>query len=298
MGQSGKMKQLVVISGKGGTGKTTVSAALAALGPERKVLADCDVDASNLPLALQAAPRSEEPFWAGKIAEIDRDLCTGCCFCLEKCRFEAIVPDNGRCRVNPLACEGCSVCALVCPENAIRMNEVECGILYESQSSYGTTIHASLHPGRENSGKLVTAVRDKALEASGREGAGVILIDGSPGIGCPVIASLSGVDLALVVTEPTPAGLQGMDRVMQVARHFGIPSIACINKVDLSEARVRDIEARCKDFKVDIVGRIPFDRAVAEANSKLIPLPQAGPSMAGQAMEELAKEVFRRLDAI
>ncbi|HEQ60023.1 MAG TPA: (4Fe-4S)-binding protein, partial [Firmicutes bacterium] len=296
------MKQVAVVSGKGGTGKTTVAASLAVLWKQRKILADCDVDASNLPLVLRARVEREEPFIAGKVAEIDPALCRNSGKCFEACRFEAVERTDGSYTINSLACEGCSVCALVCPQGAITMHEVESGRLFESSTAYGPMVHAALEPGRENSGKLVTSVRDTALERAKESDAEIILIDGSPGIGCPVIASLSGASLALVVVEPTLTGLQGMERVIAVARHFGVPCVVCINKADLSPPLSARIEQQCgtpapgvDSHTTPVIGKIPFDRAVVEANSRLIPVVESAPSRVTRALEALAAAVLSRL---
>ena len=290
------MKQLAIISGKGGTGKTTVAASLAALLSSKTVLADCDVDASNLPLVLRAKVEKQTPFQAGKTAEIDQDRCNQSGRCFEECRFDAILKVDHQYQINPLNCEGCSVCAFVCPSNAISMKPLECGDLYQSQTAYGPLIHASLHPGRENSGKLVTYVRDTALEKAKEIDADIILIDGSPGIGCPVIASLTGVDLALIVTEPTPTGLQGMERVMQVAHHFGVPCILCINKRELNPELVDEIQKVGTQHQSEVVGTLPFDRAVVEANSRLIPIVEMESSEVTEALKKLSIEILNRLE--
>jgi len=289
------MNQLAIVSGKGGTGKTTVAASLAALWGADKVLADCDVDASNLPLVLRAQWKRQEPFYAGGIAAIKQSLCSRCGLCFDACRFRAIEQNDGTYEINALACEGCDVCKLVCPTNAITMYKVETGRLYESETVYGPLVHAELEAGRENSGKLVTFVRQTAKHVAEQVGAETILIDGSPGIGCPVIATLTGVDLALVVTEPTLTGLQGMERILSVARHFQIPRLVCINKVDLNRDLVRRIESRCAEYEAEVVGVLPFDRAVVEANSRLEPIVKTGPAKIIQALETLAERVQQRL---
>ncbi|MBN1477316.1 ATP-binding protein [Candidatus Sumerlaeota bacterium] len=289
------MKQLCVISGKGGTGKTTVAASLAALAPAPAALADCDVDASNLPLILGACGRSRRPFEAGLVAWIDPQRCTGCQRCIELCRFDAIVCEGSGCQVDTLRCEGCKVCSIFCSPEAIVMRPVECGEIFVSETVHGPLTHARLRPGRENSGKLVSAVRDEALIQARSRDAPIILIDGSPGIGCPVIATLSGVDLALLVTEPTPSGTQGLDRVLRVAEHFGVPAVACVNRSDLCAERVTEIESLCESRGVPLLGRIPFDRSVVEAMVALRPAVGSASEAVQTELRSLAEAVFDRL---
>ena len=259
------MRQLAVISGKGGTGKTALSASFAALSPET-VLADCDVDAANLHLLLHPDVLERHAFSGGKQARLAPELCTGCGSCWESCRFEAIRRDEtGEFHIDPIACEGCALCSRVCPTGAIGLEDADTGEWYLSQTGYGPFVHARLNIGAENSGKLVTEVRQQARALAERLGLGRIIIDGPPGIGCPVVAALSGVDLSLVVTEPTPSGIQDMGRVIQTARHFGIPAACCINKSDLNPRLAEEIDAWCGLQGVEVVGHIPFDVGVAEA---------------------------------
>ena len=255
------MKQIVVISGKGGTGKTVTTAALASLA-SNSVLADCDVDAADLHLLLQPRIRERHEFRSGFTAHTDLSRCTGCGKCLELCRFDAVNSDYS---INPVACEGCAFCSFVCPEKAITMNENVCGEWFVSETRFGPMVHARLGIAEENSGKLVSRVRTKARELAETAGASWVIIDGSPGIGCPVIASLSGIDTALVVTEPTLSGLHDADRVIQVARHFGIPVMLLINKYDLNRDVTEKIERYCLDNEVACIGKVPFDKSVVNA---------------------------------
>ncbi|MGB3113344.1 MAG: ATP-binding protein, partial [Candidatus Omnitrophota bacterium] len=233
------MKQIVVISGKGGTGKTVLTASLAALA-KNKVMADCDVDAADLHLLLKPSIKERHEFKSGATAFIDKRLCTECGRCVAVCRFDAVSEDYA---IDPVACEGCGFCYYACPVNAIKMQENATGEWYISDTRFGPLVHAKLGIGEENSGKLVTLVRQKAKEIAEKQRFDWVIIDGSPGIGCPVIASLSGVDFALVVTEPTLSGLHDADRVIKVARHFNIPVKVVINKYDLNV----DMTNRIKD---------------------------------------------------
>jgi MinD superfamily P-loop ATPase len=239
--------------------------------PAEKVLADCDVDASNLPLVLQGSRIESEPFKAGLLAEIDKQKCSSCGKCLEVCQFQAVINDNGIFRINELNCEGCKLCQYVCPEDAIRMEERLAGECFVSETQYGVLVSAELLPGRENSGKLVTHVRDRALELGKEREAKYILIDGAPGIGCPVIATLSGVDLALVVVEPSVTGVQALERVIRVAEHFNVACCCIINKCELNREVAEEIEATAARYGVRVIGQVPFDRSVIEATAKGVP---------------------------
>ncbi|HDS44526.1 MAG TPA: 4Fe-4S dicluster domain-containing protein [Methanomicrobia archaeon] len=259
------MKQLTVISGKGGTGKTTLVGAFAVLA-ENKVIADCDVDAPDLHLLLHPELKSKQEFKGLKVAVMDKSLCIECGTCAETCRFNAIVSteDSGY-AVNPARCEGCGACVYTCPQEALSLQERVSGYAFVSTTEYGPMVHAQLNIAEEASGKLVTVVRELAREIAEREGRELILIDGAPGIGCPVIASLSGVDLALIVTEPTMSGMHDLERIMAVATHFGITSAVCINKYDLSEKNSERIAAFCQRRGVALVGKIPYDPVVTAA---------------------------------
>lgn len=289
------IKQLCIISGKGGTGKTTVAASLAALMPGDKVLADCDVDASNLPLVLGGRQIEIQPFRAGLLAQIDLEKCTSCGECLSACRFNAVIINNGVYGIDPIKCEGCKVCEHVCPEDAITMKEMDAGECYVSETAYGPLVHARLKPGRENSGKLVTHVRDRALELAKERGAGYILIDGAPGTGCPVIATLSGVNLALLVVEPTVAGVQALERIIRVAEHFGVPCVTCLNKWDLNPEAARDIQKMAQDRGAPLVAQIPFDRAVVDAMLQGRPVVEVEASVLRKAFEDLWHSLEERL---
>lgn len=265
------MKELVVISGKGGTGKTSVVASLAVLA-ESKVLADCDVDAADLHLVLEPKTKTREEFVGGKMARINPELCTGCGRCAELCRFDAIDVDghdeNGKAttyRIDPIACDGCKVCVEFCPVEAIEFTDWISGEWYISTTRQGPMVHAKLGIAEANSGKLVTLVRGRAKEIAEQAGLDLVLIDGSPGIGCPVIASVAGVTLALVVTEPTASGFHDLERVVALANHFNVPIGACINKWDLNEDVSSEIENWCAANDVHLFGRLPYDREFTHA---------------------------------
>lgn len=283
------MKQLLVISGKGGTGKTTVLGSFAVLAQD-KVLADADVDAPNLHLLLQPKTVCEEDYLGVKLAVKDDERCTECGLCEQHCRFGAITD----LRIDPRRCEGCGVCALVCPVEAISMRDEVTGKIYLSETRHGPLVHARLLAGAEASGKLVTQVRERAKEVAARCGTDLILIDGSPGIGCPVIASLAGVDAALAVTEPTPSGLHDLRRVLQVAAHFGVPAAVCVNKWDINPQLTEEIEQAARGMGTPPLGRIPFDEAVADSTAEGVPLVEFvanGP--ARKAVVELWETIVR-----
>jgi MinD superfamily P-loop ATPase len=261
------MKEVVVLSGKGGTGKTSIVGSFAALA-KSKVLVDCDVDAADLHLLLQPAMREKHDFWSGQVAEIDEEKCTRCGLCQELCRFKAILDF----RVDPVSCEGCGFCNNVCPVKAITMRENMAGQWFISDTRYGDLVDARLGIAQENSGKLVALVRQKARELAEKQGAEYIISDGPPGIGCPVISSLSGASLALLVTEPTLSGMHDLERVIEVCRHFGVPAKVCINKYDINEINADQIETYCLSQGIDIVARIPFDNVVTEAMIHGVPV--------------------------
>jgi MinD superfamily P-loop ATPase len=254
------MKQLTVLSGKGGTGKTTITASFAALA--RVVVADCDVDAPDLHMLLHPQIIETKEFKGSKLAVIDETKCTGCGLCREKCSFDAITENV---KVDPFACEGCGVCTIVCPLNAIVLTEKICGHAYISKTKYGFMSHALLSPGESNSGKLVALVRQNAKMLAEKEHADLILIDGSPGIGCPVIASVTGVDAALVVTEPTMSGIHDLERVLLLVKHFKVRPLVCINMYDINKDNTAKIGKFCRKNGIDVVGKIPFNQIVTEA---------------------------------
>ncbi|MBN1354385.1 MAG: ATP-binding protein [Candidatus Omnitrophica bacterium] len=266
------MKQIVIISGKGGTGKTVVTGAFAALA-HNKVMADCDVDASDLHLLLAPSVKEKHEFRSGKTAFIDKDKCLRCGKCMELCRFNAIDPQppaasvdaGGDFTVDGVSCEGCAFCSFACPVGAIKMEENISGEWFISDTRFGPMVHAKLGIAEENSGKLVSLVRKEAKEMAEKKNAEWVIVDGAPGIGCPVIASLSGIDCAVVVTEPTLSGLHDADRVLNVAKHFGILTKLIINKYDLNPDMAGKIERYCRDNNISLIGKISFDKKVVEA---------------------------------
>lgn len=280
------MKELVIISGKGGTGKTTVLGCFAVLAAN-KVLADADVDAPNLHLLLSPEPLEESDYHGVDLAAIDEETCTKCGRCEEVCQFSAIRD----LRIQPRRCEGCGTCAVVCPEQAITMTPQVTGQLYLSRTRYGPLAHARLVAGGEASGKLVTEVRELTHRVAVERGADLILTDGSPGIGCPVIASLSGVEAALAVTEPTPSGLHDLERVLLVAAHFQVRSAVCVNKWDINPQLTEEIERLARAMGAVPLGRIPFDEAVAESTAEGIPVVEAANSPAARAVTKLWTQV-------
>jgi len=254
------MKQLTVISGKGGTGKTTITAAFAALA-KNHVMADGDVDAADLHLILNPSIIKKESFYGGRIPVLDKSKCDECGLCVEHCRFDAIHNFT----IDPISCEGCGVCVYVCPLNAITMKENLCGHWFLSETRFGPMVHARLGIAEDNSGKLVTLVRQQARLLTENNGKDLIIIDGPPGIGCPVIAAIGGVDLVLVVTEPTLSGIHDLERVLGVARHFDVPAMVCINKADINPENAETIRSYCKQNSIEVVGELPYDPIVTKA---------------------------------
>ncbi len=265
------MKELIVISGKGGTGKTSIVASFAALAA-KIVLADCDVDAADLHLVLNPHIDYREDFSGGKKASVLEDACVACDRCIDECRFDAIhYPQNNDGgtaavpHINKIHCEGCGVCYRVCPADAIAFEQAINGEWYISTTKYGPMVHARLGMAEGNSGKLVTLVRQEARKIAERDALEYIIVDGSPGIGCPVIASITGADLVLVVTEPTLSGKHDLMRVSQLARHFRIPTSVCINKWDINPEITADIEREAKENGMKVVGKVRYDTAITKA---------------------------------
>ncbi len=301
------MRELVVISGKGGTGKTSLTAAFAALAP-KAVLADCDVDAADLHLILKPDVREAHDFSGGKLARIRAEKCIGCGECQRVCRFEAVSlsgPANEivakTCAIDPVACEGCGVCVAFCPVDAIDFEDAINGQWFISETRFGPMVHARLGTAEENSGKLVSLIRKRAKQiAEGRAGANddspLLIVDGSPGIGCPVIASITGADLVLVVTEPTLSGQHDLDRVAQLTAHFGIATAVCINKWDINPEVAAAIEASVREKGLLFAGRIDYDPAVTRAQvaeQTIVEYTQDGPARQVAAIWETVMDAVK-----
>ena len=282
------MKEVTIISGKGGTGKTSVVASFAALA-QNKVLADADVDAADLHLILAPDIRHEEDFKGGRTAVIDPEACTECGECLQRCQFNAISPEFV---VDKIDCEGCGVCVHFCPVDAIDFPQSVCGKWYISETRFGPMVHARLGIAEENSGLLVSLVRNQAKVLAEDRGLDTIIVDGPPGIGCPVIASITGTSLVLIVTEPTLSGLHDLERVGGLAAHFKTPTLACINKFDLNEEMSDQVAHYCARNHIELVGHIPYDTEVTRA------------MVAGQSIVEFSsgevsgaiREIWHRVD--
>jgi len=255
------MKEVVIISGKGGTGKTSMTAALASLATNI-VVADCDVDGADLHLLLDGEKKRAKPFLGGNVAVIRNDDCTGCGKCLEVCRFDAITDDY---HVKDVGCEGCGVCVHFCPVNAIDFPIADCGELIISDCAYGTLVHGHLTPGAENSGKLASFVREEAKAIGEEQGADYLLIDGPPGIGCPVIASITGVDLVVAVTEPSIAAKHDLERLISLCAHFKVPVTLVVNKWDINEDVTLEIESYVTSHGGTLAGRVAWSRDFTNA---------------------------------
>jgi MinD superfamily P-loop ATPase len=309
------MKQLVILSGKGGTGKTTVAAALAHLASAEMpiVLADADVDAANLELVLSPEVQETHDFIGGKRAIIDPDACTACGICAEVCRFEAIVPPSpspssfGRggaggvgvraYAVDPIACEGCASCFYQCPAEAIRMEEQTAGRWFRSDTRFGPLFHAHLFAAQENSGKLVTLVKQQGRLRALDEGRELLIVDGPPGIGCPVIAASAGADLAMLVVEPTVSGIHDLERILATTTHFGVPALVCVNKTDINPSRADEISAFCASRRIALVGRVPYDTVVTEAMVQGLPVTAFSDGPVSRALRQIwarTREVLRQ----
>ena len=265
------MKELVVISGKGGTGKTSIVASFAALA-KNTVLADCDVDAADLHLILNTDVKQTTDFSGGKVASIVTDKCIGCGRCEEVCNFDAATFDGlandvveKTYTIDPISCEGCGVCAHFCPVDAIVFEPVINGQWFVSETRFGPMVHARLGIAQENSGKLVTLIRKEAKRLATERDRDVVVVDGSPGIGCPVIASITGADLVLVVTEPTLSGKHDLDRVAELTKHFKIPTAVCINKCDINSNIAEEIKSQADSRNLTIAGEIAYDPAATKA---------------------------------
>jgi len=281
------VKQITVLSGKGGTGKTTLVASLAVFA-EKLVITDCDVDAPNLHMLLNPSIMRKQEFKGSKVAVLDESRCIQCRKCEEICRFNAI----NDLKIDPVLCEGCGLCAYICPVEAVELREKVCGYAYISKTKYGFMSHARLNPGEENSGKLVTLVRQNARQIAEEENVELIINDGPPGIGCPVIASVGGVDLGVIVVEPTLSGIHDMERALKMLNHFKVNPLVCINKYDLNIENTKMIEAFCGSNGVEVAGKIPFDPLVTEAMVLGKPIAEYSPE---STVSKEIKEIFRKI---
>ena len=284
------VNEIAVISGKGGTGKTTICAALGIFAG-RVVMADCDVEAPDLHILLNPSINSTTEFVASKVAVIDESLCTDCGLCEKACRFNAITGS----KVDPVACEGCGVCAYVCPENAIELIDRQSGNLYDSDTRIGRMIYAKLLPGEGNSGRLVTEVRKLSTNIADELGISTVLIDGSPGIGCPVIATVTGITLGIIVTEPTMSGIHDMRRVLELLKRFRVKTTVIINKYDLNIENTEEIERYCKENDVEVLGRIRFDLVMTQSMVAAQTLPEFAPD---HEISRLLQDIWGRISCI
>ncbi|WP_299578750.1 P-loop NTPase [uncultured Sunxiuqinia sp.] len=258
------MTEIAILSGKGGTGKSSLSAALATLA-SKVVVADCDVDAANLHLVLHPDNYREETYVSGQKAVIDAAKCSHCGACMDYCRFDAIRQTNHTFQVIETACDGCQLCTRVCPEEAISMVNQDKSRWFAADIPNGKMIHARLAPGEDNSGRLVNLVRDQAREAALELNTDLILIDGPPGIGCPAISSLTGIDKVVLVSEPSKSGIHDLKRIVKLAQHFRVKIYVVINKYDLSSSLSKALEDWCQLMRIPIIGKLPFDRLVVDA---------------------------------
>lgn len=294
------MKELVVISGKGGTGKTSVMSSFAAMS-KRAVLADCDVDAADLHLILKPEVLSRNAFISGHEAVVRDDTCNGCGECLRNCRFDAVSIRKGddgerdRFIIDTFSCEGCGVCVRFCPVGAIDFPDRHCGEWYVSKTRFGMMVHARLGIAAENSGKLVTLVREKAREIAERDRCDLMIVDGPPGVGCPVIASITGADAILAVTEPTLSGIHDLERVSELANHFKIPVFVCVNKYDINIEITDDIELKAKEVGSRVVGKIPYDREVTTAQIWGRSVVECGNGRAAVGIRDIWKNIVREI---
>lgn len=258
------MNQITIVSGKGGTGKTSITSAFASIA-KNKVLVDCDVDAADLFLITQPSILNSHPYEGGKIAVIDPEVCTNCGICEDLCRFDAIHLIDGQTTISEFSCDGCRLCEIACPVNAIKMEENMDSRWFESETRFGPMVHAKLGIGEDNSGKLVTKIRDFATKKAKELALDTILIDGPPGIGCPVISTLTGVDIALMVTEPTLSGMHDLHRLIELAKGFKLKSFVLINKFDLNSDISMEIEDLCQSEAIEVLAKVPFNRDFVDA---------------------------------
>jgi MinD superfamily P-loop ATPase len=288
------MKELVIISGKGGTGKTSVTGSFAALA-KNAVMADCDVDAADLHLLLKPDVREEHDFYSGHEAVIREADCTGCGLCAELCRFDAVIPKNGIFCIDPVACEGCGVCVKFCPAEAIDFPDALCGKWFVSKTRHGRMVHARLGIAAENSGKLVSTVRKQAAQVAAALEAEWLLIDGPPGTGCPVIASITGAGAVLIVTEPTLSGEHDLLRVLELTRHFEIPAFISVNKWDINPEMTERIEGAAAKAGATVLERIPYDASITKAQIQGLSVVEYNDGPAATAIKNLWEKLCHHL---
>lgn len=280
------MNEIIILSGKGGTGKTSLSAAFATLGKPVTV-ADCDVDAANLYLILQPENYFEKRFITGYKAVIDYDTCSACGLCIDYCRFEAIAYQNKKVILSEISCDGCKLCSRICPCQSIRMVASDKSRWYAGIYRNGFMVHARLDPGEENSGKLVNVVREHARKMAHEKGIETIIIDGPPGIGCPVISSVTGASKAIIVTEPSNSGVHDLKRILELTSNFKVRSYVVINKSDLNEDITEQITGWCAEMKIPVIGKIPFDKQFVGAMLQCKSIVEWAPG--SEASEEIMK---------
>ncbi len=278
------MKEIVVISGKGGTGKTSITSSFATLA-KNAVLADCDVDAADLHLIMDPAIKSRNDFISGHEAIVRSEDCLGCGVCHNQCKFDAIIEsEDGKFSIDPASCEGCGVCVEFCPASAIDFPDRNCGEWFEAETRFGSMIHAKLGIAAENSGKLVSMVRQEAKRVAEEQNAQLILVDGPPGTGCPVIASITGADAVVAVTEPTLSGLHDLERIIALTRHFDVPTYVCVNKWDINPENTQTIENYASDNGVQFLGKVPYSKEITKAQI-------AGKSVVEHGSDEIREQL-------
>ncbi|MCF8309250.1 MAG: 4Fe-4S binding protein [Bacteroidales bacterium] len=286
------MQQITVISGKGGTGKTTYTSAFASLAQDA-VFADCDVDAANLYLVLRPENYREEVFPGAQTAVIDYDKCTNCGICQDVCRFDAISWNAGQIEISEFACDGCELCMHVCPFGAIKMEQSYDSRWFIGNTRFGPMVHAKLGIAEDLSGKLVTVVREEAKKLAEKESRQQIIIDGPPGIGCPVIASVTGTDKVVTITEPSQSGLHDLKRVAEMVGNFDLVPYVVINKFDVNKMMTREIEKYCDQYGIPVIGKVPFDQSMVEAMVEQKSVIEYAPS---SKISKLLKDIWRNVN--
>ncbi len=292
------MKEIVIISGKGGTGKTSLTSSFAALA-NHAVLADCDVDAADLHLILNPDITASHEFFSGNEAVINQELCIGCGMCMEMCKFDAIrKSSSNKYSVDPTSCEGCGVCVEFCPPAVVDFPTRRCGEWYQSETRFGPMVHAKLGIAAENSGKLVSTVRQEARRVAQDIQAEFILIDGPPGVGCPVIASITGADAVVIVTEPTLSGLHDLKRTVALAQHFSIPAFICVNKYDINLENTQEIETYSTESGAILLGKILYSKEVTKAQILRQSIVEYGSPKLKQTVSDMWQKLCHSLNKI